>query len=171
MDIRASLAGDVASIAALFTESVHQIAARSYDPVQLDAWAPKSPDLKQWQSRLAPLETLVADFEGVMGGFISYTSKGHIELLYTSPEFSRRGVASRLLGEVVQILRLKGIEHFSTEASVEARPFFEAKGFKVIEEQIVERHGVQLRRFLMAHDFAESDAQQGNAAGARTERG
>lgn len=159
MNIRASTHSDVASIFALFFESVHKIAARSYTVDQLAAWAPKSPDLKQWQSRLSHLETLVADFEGVIGGFISYTARGYIEFLYTSPVFSRQGVASTLYRAAVQILYSNGVRNLSTEASMEARPFFESMGFSVVEEQVAERNGVQFRRFAMTRVVAEAEAQ------------
>ena len=36
------------------------------------------------------------------------------------------------------------------DASLEARPFFESQGFKVVGEQTVERNGVAFRRFAMA---------------------
>jgi putative acetyltransferase len=159
MNIRPTTDSDVASIAALFTESVHKIAARSYTPMQLAAWAPESPDLGQWRSRLALVETLVAEIDGAIAGFISYTDSGHIELLFTSPEFSRRGVASTLYEIAVQILDARGVKTLSTAASIEARPFFESKGFNIIEEQVVERNGVQLRRFAMTRTYSEKDAQ------------
>ena len=158
MNIRAATDTDVASLVALFSESVHQIAARSYTPEQLAAWAPESPDLQQWRSRLACVETLVADFGGVIGGFISYTSSGHIEFLYTSPAFSRQGVASRLYVAATRRLHAKRVTSFSTDASLEACPFFEAMGFKVVEEQLIERSGVQLKRFAMTRISAEADA-------------
>lgn len=143
----------MAAIAALFFDSVHGLAAKSYTPEQCLAWAPQSlgvaPDLEQWRSRLASLETLVADFGGVIGGFISYTSNGYIELLYTSPAYSRQGVASKLYTTVRQRLSSQGITNFSTAASIVARPFFERMGFRVVEAQVVERNGVQLRRFAM----------------------
>ena len=37
----------------------------------------------------------------------------------------------------------------NTAASVTSRPFFEKQGYNVLEEQIVERRGVRLRRYLM----------------------
>jgi putative acetyltransferase len=159
MKIRAKTDSDVASIATLFYESVHQIASQSYTPQQLKAWAPESPDLKQWQLRLARLETLVADFEGVLAGFISYTVDGHIEFLYTAPAFTRQGVASKLFEAAVQILQTKGVTNLSTEASIVARPFFEFMGFSVVEEQVVERNGVQLRRFAMTRVSMKDKAQ------------
>ncbi len=171
MNIRTSTDNDVASIAALFTESVHQIAARSYTPMQLAAWAPESPDLGQWRSRLAPLETLVGELDGAIAGFISYTGNGHIEFLFTSPAFSRKGVASRLYEVALKILCSKGVETLSTEASIEARPFFESKGFNTVEEQVVERNGVQLKRFAMTRACRDENSQPGHAADARASRG
>ncbi len=158
MKIRTSTDSDVASIAALFTESVHKIAARSYTPMQLVAWAPEPPDLGQWRSRLALAETLVAELDGAMAGFISYTGSGHIELLFTSPEFSRKGVASMLYECAVRILDARDVKALSTDASIEARTFFESKGFNVVEEQVVERKGVQLKRFAMIRAYSEKDA-------------
>ncbi|MEX0871183.1 MAG: hypothetical protein WDZ65_05145 [Aquisalimonadaceae bacterium] len=35
-----------------------------------------------------------------------------------------------------------GVHRLSTEASLKVRPFFEAQGFRVVEEQSVERGGV-----------------------------
>jgi len=159
MNIRTSTSSDVASIVALFTASVHQIAARSYTPAQLAAWAPESPNLDQWCSRLAILETLVAVPDGEIAGFISFAGNGHIELLFTSPAFSRKGVASRLYEIAAQTLRARGVRSLSTEASIEARPFFESMGFNIVEEQVVERNGVQLKRFAMTRVCGDKDAQ------------
>ncbi|WP_228289954.1 GNAT family protein [Marinobacter salsuginis] len=45
MNFRPFADQDLADIVALFTDSVHQIASRSYTPEQLATWAPRSPDL------------------------------------------------------------------------------------------------------------------------------
>lgn len=150
MNIRPSTETDLAAMVALFSDAVHQIAVRSYTPEQLAAWAPESPDLEQWRSRLSPLETLIAESDGVMAGFISFTANGHIEFLFTAPAFSRQGVASTLYEAAAQRLLANGARTFTTEASLEARPFFEYKGFTVKDVQTAERDGVQFRRFAMA---------------------
>ncbi len=158
MIIRPSANCDLEAIVALFTASVHQIAASSYSPAQLAAWAPVPPDLEQWRARLADLETLLSEREGQVSGFVSFTWAGHIELLFSAPAFSRRGVASGLYDAAVQKLLANGVAELSTEASTEARPFFASKGFKVAEEQVVERSGVQLKRFLMTVSLEGSAA-------------
>lgn len=150
MNIRLFAEQDLADVVALFTDSVHQLASRSYTPEQLAAWAPLSPDLEQWRSHLSGVETLVAESRGVLAGFISFTSRGHVEFLFTAPMFARRGVASLLYEAASQRLAANGIGTLTTDASLEARPFFESRGFKVTEEQTVERNGLQFRRFAMA---------------------
>jgi putative acetyltransferase len=149
MSIRPYAEQDLADIVAVFTDSVHQIASRSYTPEQLAAWAPLSPDLEQWRARLSGVETLVAESRGVLAGFISFTSNGHIEFLFTAPTFARRGVASLLYEAAVQRLASGGVKTLTTDASLEALPFFESRGFSVTEAQTVERNGVLFRRFAM----------------------
>lgn len=149
LNIRATEESDTASLIALFTESVHKIASASYTPEQLKAWAPASPDLAQWQTRLASLNTLVAEKEAAMAGFISFTDDGHIDLLFTSPMFARQGVASKLFEAAEKQLQANGVRRLTTDASLEARPFFESRGFLVVEEQAAERNGIVLRRFAM----------------------
>lgn len=150
LNLRPAAESDFPALVKLFTDSVHQIAARSYTPAQRAAWAPASPDLEQWRSRLSDLETLIAESAFALAGFISFTPRGHIEFLFTAPAFARQGVASTLYEAAMRSLIEKGINRLTTDASLEARPFFESRGFTVVEEQTVERNGVEFQRFAMA---------------------
>ncbi|HMN45394.1 MAG TPA: GNAT family N-acetyltransferase [Povalibacter sp.] len=147
--IRPYRESDVEAVALLFTDSVHRLAGSHYDASQRAAWAPCPPDLNSWTRRLAHLKTLVAEVDGKIAGFISYEQNGHIDLLYTSSVYSRRGIASALCGEVEEKLLRDGTSALSTEASLVARPFFEHRGFQVTEEQCVQVHGVAFRRYAM----------------------
>lgn len=149
MIIRPYTDQDLAEVVALFTDSVHQIASRSYTPEQLVIWAPPAPDLEQWRARLSGVETLVAESGGVIAGFLSFTSNGHIEFLFTAPTFARQGVASLLYQAAMQRLTANEVDTLTTDASLEALPFFESRGLKVSKEQTVERNGVKFRRFAM----------------------
>ena len=74
---------------------------------------------------------------------------GYIGLLYVSPRYPRRGVASLLYREIESTLLLAGVEVLFTEASVMARPFFHRQGFLIAEEQIVSRRGMTFKRYAM----------------------
>ncbi len=149
MIIRDFQASDLHVLVTVFQQAVHELAAGSYTLEQRAAWAPASPDLERWRERLGALDTLVADVGGDIAGFIAFTGAGHIDLLYTSPGFARQGVASRLFNEVLERLQARGVLELSTEASLEARPFFQTQGFSIVSEQVVERDGVALKRFVM----------------------
>ncbi len=147
--IRSYQANDLESVATVFTESVHGLASARYDALQCSAWAQRPPDLSSWQERLSKLHTLVAEADGDISGFLSYDMTGHIDLLFVSPAYARRGVASLLYRNAELALNASGVTEQFTEASLVARPFFESKGFSVVEEQVVTRNGVELKRFAM----------------------
>jgi hypothetical protein len=85
MNIRPYREADLESVALLFTESVHTLAAGHYDPTQCAIWAPIPPEYDAWRERLSTLSTYVAEEGSRLVGFISYKDSGHIELLFTSP--------------------------------------------------------------------------------------
>lgn len=133
----------------LFTDSVHELTAAAYDETQRYAWASRTPNLDTWQQRLDAMETLVAEEGSALAGFISYEPNGTIDLVFTAPNFARKGIASALYNEAEQQLKERGVQELHTESSVVARPFFESHGFEVVEEQRVTVRGAQFLRFNM----------------------
>ena len=130
MNVRPYTTADLGAVVAVFTASVHQLGATHYSAEQRDAWAPRLPDLAAWKIRLAEQKALVVEDESGLAGFVAYEVNGRIDLLYTAPRASRRGMASRLLKEVERAL--PSIALF-TEASRIAKPFFLRQGFEVTE--------------------------------------
>jgi putative acetyltransferase len=84
-----------------------------------------------------------------IAGFIAYEDGDHVDLLFTAPDFVRRGVASALYEGVEATLTAKGVRELFTEASLVARPFFARHGFEVIEQETVVRRDIELVRFRM----------------------
>lgn len=156
MIIRAYRPVDLNAVAQLFTVSIHNLAAGHYNQAQLDVWAPETPDLNLWRKRLADLQTLVAEEHDELAGFIAYSRGGHIELLYVSPAYPRRGVASVLYRHAQTALYSVGITALTTHASLSARPFFEHQGFTVEAEENVARLGVSLPRLAMRKSAPKS---------------
>lgn len=150
LKIRSYTAADFEEVVNIFTTSVHQLAFEHYDDRQRLAWAPLPPDIKYWTKRLNNVQTLVAEENGELLGFVSYEADGHIDLLFTSPKHARKGVATALYQEVESVLTNNGVKKLFTEASLVALPFFERKGFTIEGEEIVKRVGAELRRFGMS---------------------
>lgn len=163
MNLRMYREADTEGLMAVFTSSVHALAAAQYDAEQREAWAPEPPNVDEWRHRFRGLHTIVAEKDGSYLGFISYEPNGHIDLLYTAPGAARRGVASALLRQAAAQLSTAGsVTELFTEASLVAAPFFLRHGFEITEEQNVVRRGVSFQRFAMRR---RADASQlGSAA-------
>jgi putative acetyltransferase len=149
MNVRPHESPDLPRVAEISTAAIHSLAAPFYSPEQLAAWAPANPDLQRWRQRLAELQTVVAEEDGVSAGFASWRSDGYLDLLFTHPRFARRGVATGLYLHIEDALRQAGVPRVFTHASLAARPFFDRHGFRVEAEELVECRGVYLRRFRM----------------------
>jgi len=149
MNLRPYAPTDLLRVVEVFGSSIHSLAAPFYTAEQLSAWAPTAPDIAGWERRLEALHTVIAEQNDIIAGFASYEDDGHLDLLFTHPAFARRGVATRLYLQVESALRTAQVAKIFTEASLAARPFFENHGFQVDAEELVERRGVQLRRFAM----------------------
>lgn len=140
---------DLDEVLKLFYESVHQVCKEDYTLEQLDAWAPKEPDLYRWTASLNKNHTLVVERNNHIVGFGNVGETGYLDRLFVSQNYLHQGVATLIVEQLEKYVKTKGIAFMNTASSITAKPFFEAKGYKVIDEQIVERRGVRLRRYLM----------------------
>lgn len=140
---------DLPSVIEIYTASIRSLAASYYSPDQIAAWAPVPPDAARWQERLSHLHTIVAETDGVLAGFTSYTHDGYLDFLFTHPTFARRGVATSLYQRVESALRAVSVPKVTTHASLAALPFFDHHGFQLDAEECVECRGAYLRRFAM----------------------
>ena len=149
MNERPYKSADLPSVIETYTASIRLLAAPYYTPEQIAAWAPIPPDAARWQERLAHLHTIVAESDGLLAGFASYTLDGYLDFLFTHPAFARQGVASSLYHRVESVLCAVNIPKVTTLASLAARPFFDRHGFQLDRQECVECRGAYLRRFAM----------------------
>ena len=145
MNIRPYRSSDCPALAELFYETVHTVNAAHYTPDQLDAWADGKVDLEAWDSSFREHYTLVAEEEGKILGFGDIAADGYLDRLYVHRLHQRQGIAAALCDRLEQTVTGSIVTH----ASITARPFFEARGYRVVKQQQVERHGVLLTNFVM----------------------
>jgi putative acetyltransferase len=138
-----------AEIADVFHRAVHAIDGSVYTPGQKAAWAPVPPDHEYWQERLDEKRPFVAIIDDRVAGFMELDADGHIDCMYTHPDFQGQGVASALYAHLLAKARGSGIKRLYVEASLIARPFFEHRGFSVVAKNEVRRHGISLVNFTM----------------------
>ena len=65
------------------------------------------------------------------------------------PDFQRRGIARALLQHIEESARALDLRRLYTEASITARPAFEAVGFRVILPQTVTVRGESMTNYRM----------------------
>jgi putative acetyltransferase len=152
--VRPYAAADLDTLIALFRDSVRKVARRDYSLEQVLAWAPDEIDRDAWALRLAACSTWVAADGATAAGFACLEPTGHLDMLYVHAELQARGIATKLLARAEHSARSRGCTRISTEASITAKPFFEHRGFRVVQRQCVVRRGQELTNFRMMRELA-----------------
>jgi len=150
--IRPALANDFKTIASIFHDAVRQVAIRDYTQEQVEAWSPGEHSVEHWLNRTAALKVWVAavpETPSTLGGFIGFAADGFIDLLFTRPEFLRRGIARSLLAEAEADLQQNCVATAYANVSFTARPFFEAMGYRCLKIQRVWCRSVEMQNFRM----------------------
>ena len=146
MELREYCPLDCQELARLFYETVHTANAVDYTPQQLDAWADGHTDLAAWNRSFLSHYTLVAQQEDQIIGFGDICRDGYLDRLYVHKAYQHQGIASAICDELEHYADQNVVE---THASITARPFFESRGYMVIQEQGVVRKGVLLKNYRM----------------------
>lgn len=146
MILRPYRSEDCPALARLFYDTVHTVSARDYTPEQLDAWADGNVDLASWDTSFLAHHSLVAEENGEILGFADMDGAGYLDRLYVHKDYQGQGVATALCDALEASCPA---EHFTTHASLTARPFFEGRGYRVLRRQTVVRRGVSLDNYVM----------------------
>ncbi|MFV0497004.1 MAG: GNAT family N-acetyltransferase [Candidatus Fimivivens sp.] len=145
MVIRKYASSDCGEIAKLFYNTIHSVNIKDYTKEQVHVWANGNPDLKKWDRTLLSHYTLVAVEEDIIVGFGDIDDTGYLDRLFIHKDYQRKGVATAICDKLEQII----VGTITTRASITAKPFFEQRGYKVVQEQQVEREGVSLTNYVM----------------------
>ena len=145
MELRAYRPEDCEAMLRLFYDTVHTVNARDYTKEQLDAWATGQEDRESWDRSFREHFTVVAVSGGELVGFGDIDETGYLDRLYVHADYQGKGIATAICNQLEQAVQ----GDITTHASITARPFFEKRGYKVVEEQQVERQGIFLTNFCM----------------------
>ena len=113
---------------------------------QLNAWATGKVDLTEWDASFLRHKTVVAVEGAAIVGFGDMDCSGYLDRLYVHKDCQRRGIASAICDALEMSAPGRRI---TTHASIAAKPFFLHRGYHVVKEQEVMRHGVVLTNFVM----------------------
>ncbi len=149
--VRKYKAEDAGSIAQLYYHTIHNINSHDYTEEQVNVWAPYDSvkDYSGWQEKLAKIQPFVATINDIVVGFAEFEPNGHIDCFYVHHEYQGKSIGSALMAAIFNEGKKQKINRIYAEVSITAKPFFEAKGFKVVKEQTVNLRGVELKNFVM----------------------
>lgn len=139
---------DLAQLSQVFTNAIHELAARDYDEEQRRAWARKSEN-PEFLAQLLEGTTIIAEHHGEAVAFAQLLPVSHLRMLYVHPEWASLGIATLMYQYLEDEARILGADHLDAQASHTAKRFFESVGFKAQQEETVEVDGIQLARHLM----------------------
>ena len=110
MKVRPYTPDDAPALVALFHAAVHEIARIYYSKAQVDAWAPKVPDVAQFRARAADGRTLLVavDDDDIPLAYGDLEEDGHIDHLFCRPEFAGTGVTAALYAALESAARARG---------------------------------------------------------------
>ena len=145
MYLRAYQSADCPAMAALFHDTVHTVNARDYAQEALNAWADGHADLEAWDRSFRARYSLIAIEDGEIVGFGDIDRTGYLDRLYVHKDHQGQGIGTAICDQ----LEASVSGEITTHASITARPFFERRGYRVVKEQQVERHGVLLTNYVM----------------------
>lgn len=152
--IRKYQASDCAELAELFYTTVHTANAKDYSKEQLDAWAPLTRNLKEWNRSFEKHISFVAVENKQIVGFGDIDKTSYLDRLFVLPDYQRMGIGTAICIKLEEAVQVTIVTH----ASISAKSFFEKRGYRVVKEQKVEWQGVFLTNFVMEYRYRlESD--------------
>ncbi|RPE78637.1 MULTISPECIES: GNAT family N-acetyltransferase [unclassified Frondihabitans] len=150
---------DAIATLAVFTEAITQTAAAYYTAGQIEAWAkPGRRDPNAWNDAMRGRGSVVAVAGIEVVGFSDVDRDGHIDMLFVSPRYLRRGIARTLLSHIEHRAQATGTKLLSSDVSKAARPFFESMGFDLVREQRATMEGMELTNYRMTKTLTPPSA-------------
>jgi len=153
MIVRKFRKGDEQEIWKLFYNTIHIVNIQDYTKEQVAAWAPDDFDINIAIKKYREIRPFVAIHNGKIIGYADIQSDGYIDHFFCHHEFQGKGVGKILFSVLENEAQKKGVLSMYSNVSITAKPFFEAMGFKVEKEQLIQLKGQQLKNYRMVRDY------------------
>ncbi len=97
---------------------------------QLDVWATGQVDLAAWDRSFREHDTVVAIEDGYIVGVADMDTVGYLDRLHVHKDHQGEGIATVFCDQPEGVY----CASFTTLASINARSFFEKRGYRVLQE-------------------------------------
>ncbi len=157
MEVRKYRKGEEKELWKLFYNTIHTVNIQDYDENQIAAWAPENLDLTIAIEKFSEINPYVAVEDGGIIGYADIQADGYIDHFYCHHEFQGQGVGRTLFAALENAARENRILAMYSNVSITARPFFEAMGFSVEKEQLLQIGDQQLINYRMVRRRGHSE--------------
>ena len=115
---------DIPEMQALFRSTVLHVNKKDYTQEEVEDWAS-------------------------CGESASMNKTGYLHSMFVHKDWQSKGVATQLLAEVERIAQQNGVKEITSDISITARPFFEHKGYRIIQPQLAQANQLRLKNYKM----------------------
>ncbi|MGD2182536.1 GNAT family N-acetyltransferase [Lusitaniella coriacea] len=138
--IRLAEVADAERIVQIQYQALQTQCAKDYTQQQLNALLEDKSRKRSWNETI-----FVAEINNEIVGFAALLQAlSSIGAAYVDPNFTRRGIGTKLLAEVEREAMLYNIKILGVMSSLTACPFYEANGYDAIAESSIRVRGVQV---------------------------
>lgn len=144
MAVRQAGECDAEGIVKVHVASIRGLAREVYSAEQIASWSGgKEPERYRQAMRDGEVMFVAVGEDGVLVGFAGYAGD-EVRAVYVHPDQARAGIGSALLAAVEAHARLVGVLGLRLTASLNAVPFYEARGYIAVmhREHELSRGGV-----------------------------
>ena len=157
MTIRMAQESDIPELAQLYQETVLAIAPHYYSDEQTHSWASFATDNVRFREFILSGTTFLATDETGILGFAGIADDGHITSVYVRRDRIHQGIGSTLMQTLLDYAKNHRIERLYAEASEFSLGLFKKYGFHHYDTEIVERQGVEFKRYLVERGVIKKD--------------
>lgn len=147
--IRRAQQSDITEILSLFVDTIQHTCKDDYQEEQIQVWTSSAQNIEKWLTRINNQYFILAEINGSLVGFASMENEKYLDVLYVHKDHLRQGIARQLYENIKKKSLESGSTQLTAHVSKTARPFFEARGFAVLQENITTINGVEIMNYLM----------------------
>ena len=132
--IRKATQQDCEALCQIHVSAIRELGTSHYSQAEVDAWSSgRSP--KRYEKHIAERHVIVAQHGSKPVGFGTLDcTTGEILQLYVRPEYARKGIGRRILGELLGEARRQGLREVCCLSSLNAEAFYASCGFHAGEK-------------------------------------
>ena len=130
----------------MIEQTIQEVNKNDYNKKQIAAWS--SIDEISWIASLKDYSSVVMinNRNNKIIGFADMDNNGYLDQLFVHKDFQNQTIASKLINYLEKSIQSR---KYSTFASITAKPFFIARGYKIIRTNIVNLRGQQFKNYYM----------------------